>query len=837
MRRAGISAARAVFAGALLQNKTRSVLSVLAIALGVALGYAVQLITQSAVNELALGARTLSGAADLQVRGPRAGFDEALYPELARLPEVALASPVVEVEAKLADRDEVLKIIGDDPFRAATLSPALLIEGGDRIDLLRPDTVYLSPTAAAWLGVAVGGSLRFQVALREVTLRVGGLLKGGAQQRFGRIDIAGAQANFDRLGLLSRIDLRLRPGVDQAAFRDRLQARLPAGLVAERPQDDLATAAGVSRAYRVNMDVLALVALFTGGLLVFSTQALSVVRRRAYFALLRVLGMTRRRLVGLLVAEGALLGALGSSLGIPAGYLLANAAVRIVGPDLGSGYFRGIAPALSLNPVALTLCFALGIAVALLGGLFPALEAARAAPALALRAGDEERAFMRLRPVWPGLVLLALAALAAFLPPVSGLPLFGYIAIALLLLGTLLLLPRLATILLAILPTPRRAPSQLALAQLRGAPGPVAVTLAAIVASLSLMVAMAIMVTSFRQALDAWLFDILPADVYARANASGETGYMTAGDQARIAALPGVRRVEFQREQQLIVDPARPRVVLLARTIDARDPARRLPLVGRSIVPPEGSPPPIWVNETMADVYGFVPGKVVEIPLSGKPARFTVDGVWRDYARPQGALVIERERYMALTGDRTATGAAIWLAPGTTLEQLHEALVHELPGGARLDLASPGEIREFSLHIFDRTFAVTYALELAAVVIGLCGLSSSFGALVLSRRREFGVLRHLGMTRRQIGTLLATEGLLLSGIGILAGIGLGYVISLILVEVVNRQSFHWGMPLSPPWAALAVAAVVVLVLSTLTALASGRRALGGDPVAAVKDDW
>ena len=362
-------------------------------------------------------------------------------------------------------------------------------------------------------------------------------------------------------------------------------------------------------------------------------------------------------------------------------------------------------------------------------------------------------------------------------------------------------------------------------------------TLAAIVASLSLMVAMAIMVTSFRQALDAWLFDILPADVYARANASGETGYMTAGDQARIAALPGVRRVEFQREQQLIVDPARPRVVLLARTIDARDPARRLPLVGRSIVPPEGSPPPIWVNETMADVYGFVPGKVVEIPLSGKPARFTVAGVWRDYARPQGALVIERERYMALTGDRTATGAAIWLAPGTTLEQLHEALVHELPGGARLDLASPGEIREFSLHIFDRTFAVTYALELAAVVIGLCGLSSSFGALVLSRRREFGVLRHLGMTRRQIGTLLATEGLLLSGIGILAGIGLGYVISLILVEVVNRQSFHWGMPLSPPWAALAVAAVVVLVLSTLTALASGRRALGGDPVAAVKDDW
>ncbi len=298
-----------------------------------------------------------------------------------------------------------------------------------------------------------------------------------------------------------------------------------------------------------------------------------------------------------------------------------------------------------------------------------------------------------------------------------------------------------------------------------------------------------------------------------------------------------MRRAEFLREQQLVLDPSRPRVALLARTIDAAEPARRLPLVSPALVPAAGSAPPLWVNETMVDVYGFAPGQVVEIPLAGKPARFTVAGVWRDYARPQGAVVIERERYVALTGDDAATSAALWLAPGTSAEALRRALVDDLPGGARLDIASPGEIREVSLHVFDRTFAVTYALELAAVVIGLCGLSSSFGALVLSRRREFGVLRHLGMTRRQIGVMLATEGLLLSGIGLVAGLGVGYVISLILVQVVNRQSFHWSMEMSIPWTMLAAAAVVVLVLSTLTALATGRRALGGDLVAAVKDDW
>ncbi len=245
----------------------------------------------------------------------------------------------------------------------------------------------------------------------------------------------------------------------------------------------------------------------------------------------------------------------------------------------------------------------------------------------------------------------------------------------------------------------------------------------------------------------------------------------------------------------------------------------------------------MWVNETMVDVYGFAPGKVVVIPLGEKAVAFTVAGVWRDYARPQGAMVIERERYLALTGDRTATTAAIWLAPGATVDELRQAIAREIPGGARLDIVSPAEIREVSLHLFDRTFAVTYALELAAVVIGLSGLSSSFGALVLARRREFGVLRHIGMTRRQIGAMLATEGLLLSGIGLATGLGLGYLISLILIRVVNRQSFHWGMDLSLPWTVLAAAALAVLVLATGTALSSGRKAMGVGVVQAVKDDW
>src|SRR5882672_4397412 len=834
---ARISVAGAVFSGAFAQNRTRTAVGVLAIALGVALGYAVQIINQAAINELAQGERVLSGDADLEVRGPRGGFDEALYPDLARMPEVAVASPVVEVDAKLARRGEALRILGLDVFRAGFIQPSLIATPADRLDTLRSDVLFLSPAAMRWLEVKPGDILPFQVALGDVPLRVAGELVGGGEQRFGVMDIGGAQAAFDRLGRITRVDLRLRPGVDVAAFRDRLRQRLPPGIAAERPETALAASVSLSRSYRVNLNVLALVALFTGGLLVFSTQALAVVRRRAQFALLRVLGVTRSRLTALIVAEGALVGIAGSLIGLALGFALAQLTLRWVGADLGSGYFSGVVPVLQLDPWALGIFFVLGVAAAVLGSIVPAFETARTAPALALKAGDEERALARLRSPLAGLVAVTMSAAATALPPVAGLPLFGYGAIALLLVGTLLLLPRIAALALSLLPTPGRPAPQLAIAQLRGAPGQVTVSLAAIVASVSLMVSMAIMVAPFRASLDTWLERILPADLYVRAAAGGDTAYLTSGVQAQIAALPGVRRAEFLREQQLLLDSSRPRVVLQARTIDPANPSRSLPLLGTPLAIAAGAPPPVWVNEAAVDLHGFTPGKVIELPIAGQAARFTVAGVWRDYGRQQGAIAIERERYVALTGDRTVTNGALWLAEGWDRGVMQASLRREIPGGERLEIAAPGEIRAVSLKVFDRTFAVTYALELAAVIIGLVGLSSSFGALVLARRREFGVLRHLGMTRRQVGTMLATEGFAVSGIGLVVGLALGFVISLILIHVVNRQSFHWGIELALPWPALAGFALVVLAASTITAMASGRQAMGEAAVRAVKEDW
>jgi putative ABC transport system permease protein len=829
-------------------QRGRTLLSIIGIALGVALGFAVNLINRAAVNELAAGVRTLAGEADLEVRGGRAGFPEALYAQLARLPGVAVASPVLEAEAGLAGsgrsaqeqtvQEQTIRLVGIDSLRAGLIQPALFVdEPGRRLELLKPDVVFLSSNAAELLKKKKGDHLQIISGLAPVELEVAGVLPAASLRGVAALtDIATAQWRLGRLGELNRVDLRLEPGADRDAMRARIAALLPPGVHVATLDAVEESGANLSRAYRVNLNVLALVALFTGGFLVFSAQALEVARRRQEHALLRVLGLEGRGVARLVLAEAGLLGAAGGVLGVAIGYGLARLAVRLGGADLGAGFFRGVVPEIALPPLDGALFVLGGIAVALAGALLPALDAARSAPAQALKAGDEQRMFGRAVTVWPGIAAIALSLLLLLCRPVNGIPVAGYLSIACLLMGGILLMPFVSQYVFMHLKTSRSIPYSLALGQLRGAPGQAMVSLAAIVASFSLMAAMAIMVASFRNSVDDWLGAVLPADLYFRTSQAGETAWLDPALEARVRALPQVERAVFLRSGRIVLDPSRPAVALIARDRELHGTPLLVPLLGPEYRRQEGDPPAVWISEAVSDLYGYQAGKEIEIPLAGRKFKFVVAGIWRDYARQYGAIVIERDTYAALSGDRRANDAALWLKPGASVASAIEAL-RALPGGPLLEVAAPGEIRRNSLALFDRSFAVTYALEAVAVLVGLFGLSSSVGAIVLARRREFGVLRHLGMTRAQIGAMLAAEGGLLAVLGVAAGLALGGAISLILIHVVDRQSFHWSMDLHPPYGLLAGLSFGLICLAAVTAWLSGREAMGIGPVRAVREDW
>ena len=824
-----------VFLGSLVKRRVATLFSGTAIVLGVALGMAVQAVHDSALTEFGRGLRSMAGQADLQVVGPRGGFDERLYQQLAARPEVRAISPVVEVEVRLAGRIDTLQLLGVDVFTLANVTPALLpqpVTGTNRFATLSEDSLFLSRAALTTLGVNVGDVVQVPLGERSLMLHIAGDIPGSPDNpRLAVMDIAAVQSHFGKVGRLTRLDLRLQEGLAPEAASQTLRALLPAGVQIEEPDAAVNQAANLSRAYRVNLTLLAAMALLTGGFLVFSAQALSVVRRRTEFAFLRAIGLPRRVLFNWLVGEGALVGLVGGVMGTLLGHALAWGALALLGGDLGAGFFAGSTPQLHFQPLMSAAYVALGVVAGIAGAWLPAREAATIAPAQALKAGDEPALFEgQGRPVLGLLVLLA-SLPACMIAPVRDLPVGGYLAVALLLAGGVLLLPLVAATLSRLLPTSKAVSSRLAVARLGAVPGHAVVAAAGVMTSVALAAAMAIMVTSFRNSVDQWLGQVLPADLYVRSGPANTGRYLDVALQAKMAAIPGIRRVSFSRYDSVRLSTGQAPVTLIARPVSAD--GHELPLVGSAH---QTDGPAIWISEAMQDLYGWSIGQQVDLPLGGRLVRRPVAGIWRDYARQTGTVLMDLEDYRQLTGDRLVNDAAIYLDPAASAQPVATAL-RGLSATGALDVAYPGEIRAISLRIFDRTFAVTYVLEAIAVAIGLAGVAASFAALASARRREFGMLRHLGLTRRQIGAMLAQEGALAASVGVIAGLLIGGAIGLILIEVVNRQSFHWSMDLHVPWGSLIVFGVCLIALAALSAVVAGRLAMQQNAVLAVREDW
>jgi putative ABC transport system permease protein len=276
-------------------------------------------------------------------------------------------------------------------------------------------------------------------------------------------------------------------------------------------------------------------------------------------------------------------------------------------------------------------------------------------------------------------------------------------------------------------------------------------------------------------------------------------------------------------------------VTLIARSISTANAADVLPLL--QTTPAPAGARPAWVSEPLQDLYGIHPGQWFDLPLAGRTERFFVAGVWRDYVRSAGAVVIRRADYIALTADRTASEAALWQRAGSDTAGTEAKIRTLLPQAGALQMYATPELRERSLQIFDRAFLVTYALEGVAVLIGLAGISMASSAATLARRAQFGMLRHLGMLRRQVLGMIACEGVLQSTLAVVSGLALGALLSVILVYVINRESFHWSIDLAIPWGELTALGLALIATAALTAWLSGRAALGEDVIRAVREDW
>ena len=855
----------------LLHHPWRNAAAIAAVTLGVALAFAVHLINASALDEFSQAVRSVNGEPDVSLRAAQGSFDEGVYARVNLLPQVAHASPVLEISTYAINpatgSRSAVRVLGVDALLVAALAPDLMPQperpsgeasnpgdaslnadrNADRFAIFAPNTGFLNAAASALAGTA-SADIRLQSGLAVQTVKVAGRVNASGAPLVV-MDLGAAQDLFEQGGRLSRIDIKLKAGADREAFIQALPATSgwPAQVMAVAPGDSATRISNLSRAYRVNLTVLALVALFTGAFLVFSVLSLSVAKRAQQFALLGVLGLTGRERLRLVLLESGVMGLIGSALGIALGTTLAALSLRFLGGDLGGGYFSNVAPALRWSTTAALIYGALGLAAALVGGWWPARQAQRLPPAHTLKGlGQAAHAG---NGHWQSLALIALGVVLARAPAVLEIPLAAYVSVALLLMGGITALPWLIALLLdraQPLVTSRLLPL-LALERARRVRESASVAVSGVVASLSLAVALTVMVASFRDSVTDWLNIVLPADLYLRtatSRSAGDTVFFTPEFVRSAGQTPGIKRLSTQRTRSLQLDPTRPAVTLIARPL--ADPARNLPLVGDVLSAPRGTVA-VFVSEAIVDLYGVRAGDsfsalsdALDSAQKTPRASFFVAGVLRDYAGQAGSITIHQDDYQRLTNDANINDIAVWLEDGADIATVQQALRDVAGGksaGGLLEFASSQDIRAQSLKIFDRSFAITYWLQAVAIGIGLFGVAASFSAQVLARRKEFGLLVHLGLTRRQILGVVAGEGLAWTAIGALAGLALGLAVSVILVHVVNPQSFHWTMDMAVPWPRLFLLCLAVVLAGTATAWLAARAAAGRDAVLAVKEDW
>ncbi|MFA9460240.1 ABC transporter permease [Thiohalorhabdus sp. Cl-TMA] len=838
---------RALVWGPLSGRPMQAVGMVLAIALGVAMVAAIHWVNASALYSFQQGISALSGRAGTTVQPTSRALDQGLLPRIRAMPEVAAAFPALRMEVPTGP-ERALPVLGVDLLRDAAVRGSYLPDlGGTGIefdDLLGKGAVLLGREAARRLDKGPGDSLRVQIGTEPVVLRVAGLLPDEAFWSDGAVmDIATAQWTFNRLGELDRIDVVLRSPDLRAAFAERLERVAGEGVRLSRPGLEAHRLDAMTRAYRTNLNVLALVGLLTAAFLVYSLLTLSMRRRRTQFAVLRVLGMERGRLAGWLLGEGLVLGLLGGLLGLVLGLTLAWIGVEALGGDLGAGYFSDIRARLHTQWWDMLGLGALGVLAAVLGTLAPVVDNVRGAGEAAMRRGGAEERRGPGPVIRLGLAALALTTAGALsrFPAWNGLPVAGYVAILLVLGAGLLLAPPALRLFARGLPVSRRAVAALvARSQLLGAPRRAALAVSAALVSFALLVAMSTMIHSFRGSVVAWLDQILAADLYVRSGPGGQTTYISKATWKAIAGWRDVRHLDPFRRAELdwapggASGPDAP-VEITARRLDLAE-TRNAIEVMRGRWPQPGEDRAVLVSEVFARKYGTEVGDVLRVPLGGELRRLEVAGVWRDYSYQWGHLLMERATYAALAGDRRVDQIALYLAPRADKEAVRKRLEETFADAPALEIADAGEIRGTSLEIFDRSFAVTYVLVVVAVGVGLVGTLQSLAVQAIERRGELAMLRFLGFRVADVARAQAYEAGLTGAFGGILGMAVGAAVAWLLVKVVNDQSFLWSLPVTFPWGLLAVA---WLGLATATAAggwllgrAQGRR----DPTQAVGEE-
>ena len=839
---------RAFIVRPLRRQPLRTAATISSLAVGVGVVVAIQLANASSVNGFATALNAVAGQTSLEITADGGSVDEARLAGMEWLREYGRVSPVIDADVLLdvGAATETVRLLGvdilrDRPFRDYPLvddrpDGAELNETTDNFlnRLTDPQSVMLTRRFGDRHGLAIGAEVALLIGDRTVPLSVTGLLgaDGPAQVldgNFALMDIAAAQWAMDR------VDLRLRDGVAVVDAEQVIASRLPAGLSVRRPSSRGTEVERMLRAFHFNLTSLSLIALLVGLFLVYNTVSVSVITRRAEVGLLRTAGATRGTIVALFLGEAAVLALIGCAIGAPLGWLMAHGAVGLTSSTVSQFWIASAArvPALDLPMIALA--FGVGVPLALVAAAAPALEAASVPPLAAVR-GDrdvEARARVPWRPLLAAGALFLLGAWLASWPPVGGLPLGGMLAALAVVLGAAFLMP---AVLFVFRQVAGRSmgrwfgvEGRLAHANLGSAIPRLSISVAALGVSLAMMVAIAVMVGSFRETVAYWVGQTLQADLFVSAARGGPVarrGGLSEETEAILRAHPAVMAidgfigVETRYDGSLItVGAGRFDVLREHGALQFKAPAD-----GRAALARAAETGGVVVTESFSLKHGVAPGDRITLPTPRGPATFEVGAIYFDYSNDRGIVVMDDATFARHFDARRPAGLTLYLRPDADPDAVQDELRAALGPDRRVFITTNRALRATVLEIFDSTFAITWALEAIAIAVAMFGIAATLLTLALERRREITMLRLAGAERRHVRRMVVIEAVVLGAVTQGVGLVVGLALSLILIYVINVQSFGWTIQFHLPVVFLAQSTVAVIGATALAGLWPARLA-------------
>jgi putative ABC transport system permease protein len=819
----------------LWQEKLRTLLVLLAVALGVAVLLAMELAGEAAAGSFRASMETLAGEADFEVTSP-GGMPAEVLTRFARHPLPLTLTPRIEDYARIMsdapDNRRTVPLIGMDTLQIiheqAWLDPAA-----------KPPT---APTVVldAALGYRKGERIRLQVQDVVREYEVGGLIPPDKRipSHVVLMDLAIADEALRRNGRIDRILIDLPRGANADTVRDELRALLPAGIELKAAGARTDSNRRILDSFRWNLRVLSMIALVVGAFLIYNTISVSVVRRRRETGVLRALGATQWDVLFTFLAEAAFYGVVGGALGLIVGRLLAEGVVFLIAFTVDSLYVSSAPAPLQFTLPVVVVSLLAGLAVSLLAAFAPAWEASRTLPVEAMARGRAEYQVQR-RSGWLLLAALALGIAAALLtrvPPVGSRPVAGYIAAVFLIGSASLCIP-------SLLQAARRVAdalvlrvggmeARIALRTMAASTRRTSVLAASLAVAIAMITAVGIMVGSFRTTMLTWIDNQLTADFYVRPVGVVASDRFPEIDP-RVADLlersPLVEAVDrFRAWPGSFRDTP---VTLAAGDVEVASRYGRIPLLEGDrgtamarMLRGEG----VLVSEPFVSRHRVRLGEKISFPLGGKMLTQEVVGIYYDYASERGYILMPMKTLREHMPNVAPSSLAVYLKPGTDINAARVAL-EKTASGFEMQFFENRMLRQEAIRVFDRTFAVTWALEIIAIFVAVTGVASALLAQVIDRRREFGLLRMLGGAKQQMARIILTEAGFLGLLANFVGLPLGGLLSLVLIFVINKQSFGWTIRLHWPAAALLLALFLVFVSTILAGVWPGRAAMRLEP--------